>query len=316
MLLVEGAPREAAEAEAHLPEPSVGQPFPGDLLELGVDLGLRAAPPVVATHLEAPASHLVHHRAQRRTRAAGEAEGRQLHDRLLGHLQRAQAQVAVELAPLLGGFVDARRPAVVPAVLEPVARGRLAVGLRAQRIAGREGDRPANGVGHEPAAAGDAQVVLVLLSRERRERVVAVVAHGTLHLGGRGLLAPAQDHRPQHQHQQVEAGRPARELQRPEKARRGRSQRVDAGLEDQQAGAQRLERGRVAAIPAEVPLQIGEPDEPEHPDREREHRSHHERLAQRGGIASRGEAGAEGDQIGEQQRSHQRVVEVERAQGV
>lgn len=125
--------------------------------------------------------------------------------------------------------------------------------------------------------------------------------------------APAQDHRPEDEDQQVEPRRPARDLQRAEEARRDRGERLDVGRGDEQAGARRLACGGVAGPPGVVRAQVEEPHEPEHPHGAGQHGRHHGRLPQRGRVAARVEAPAERSQVADQQQVDERMMHVERA---
>ncbi len=205
---------------------------------------------------------------------------------------------------------------MLPAVPQPLPRRRLEGVLGTQRVTGGEGHVGAHGEGHEPLASGDHQVMLVVLRREGGERVAAVLLHGPRDVERRRLLPAAQDHRAQHEGEQVEAGRPAGDLQRAQEAGGVLGRRLDPGVEDQQARAHGLHGRGAAIVPGELVPQVGEAHRAEHPHRHRQHGRHHQRLADRGGIGAGGEAATEHGEIREEERGHQRVVQVERASHV
>ena len=138
-----------------------------------------------------------------------------------------------------------------------------------------------------------------------------MLAHHARHVRRRGLLPAAQDHRPQDEDEQVEAGRPGGDLQGPQEAggvlRRG----VDAGVEGEETRPHGLEGRRVSRVPRELLAEVGEAHDPEDPHHDGQNRGHDEGLAQRRGIAPGREAAPEDDEVAEEEGRDQRVVDVE-----
>ena len=269
--------RETAQGKAQLAQTLLPQPLLGNLFEL---LGRVLRPHRVETaDAQAALGGLVDHRPQIGAPVAREAELAQIEQRLLGHLQRAQPEAMVDREARFGGFVDARDPTVGDAVVEVLARGALELFLGRERVAAGQRDRAARRVRNQPLASHHEQVVLVFLDGEGRERVAAVEPEDPLDLGAGRLLAAAKNDGPQDEHQDVEPGEPAGDLDRAEEARGILGPGLERRLPDQDPRNQRLARRPGARLPPELVLELAQSDVAVEEDGQLQHRSHPEAAA-------------------------------------